>query len=65
MFLTCAFIQQTQKQKNRHDMPFVNTDILINTILKVNKCDKDSTFHLFGTFRIDKINMNIDTQIVS
>ena len=45
-------------------MPFVNTDILINTILKVNKCDKDSTFHLFGTFRIDKINMNIDTQIV-
>ena len=46
-------------------MPFVNTDILINTILKVNKCDKDSTFQLFGTFRIDKINMNIDTQIVS
>ena len=46
-------------------MPFVNTDILINTILKVNKCDKDSTFHLFGTIRIDKINMNIDTQIVS
>ena len=46
-------------------MPFVNTDILINTIHKVNKCDKDSTFHLFGTFRIDKINMNIDTQIVS